>query len=136
MKTRYKRTRTLSFVLSLLFLLQCCHVYYEVPISLDEAVAADRRIKVTTTNEKKYKFRKIEKTDSIYYGIVVTRGQKAKVPLDTKKIQSIRPVNKTASTVLTVGAIAVPVFIITAIIAGPSYIVEDLFELPAPDDSL
>lgn len=120
MKVLYKNARTLSFILSLLFLLQSCHVYHKVPISLDEAVAANKRMKVTTIDDKKYKFRKIEKTDSTYYGIVKTRGQKVKVPLETEKIQSVRPVNKTASTVLSVGAVAVPLVIITALIVASS----------------
>ncbi|UOK43560.1 MULTISPECIES: hypothetical protein [Flavobacterium] len=115
MKVLYKKIQIISLLLSFIFLLQSCHVYHKVPISLDEAVAANKRMKVTTTDDKKHKFRKIEKSDSTYYGIVKTRGQKVKVPLEIEKIKSIHPVNKEGSTLLSVGIVVVPIGILMII---------------------
>lgn len=128
MKVLYKNAQIISLLLSFLFLFQNCHVYHKVPISLDEAVAADKRMKVISTDGEKYKFRKIEKKDSIYYGLTKIKDQKVKVPLKIEKIKSIHPVNKATSTALSVGiAVAVPIAILYAI----AYSMRDeLVEIP------
>ncbi|ESU21112.1 hypothetical protein FEDK69T_26680 [Flavobacterium enshiense DK69] len=79
-------------------------------MSFDQAVAANKRMKVTTTDNKKYKFKRILKSDSTYYGLTLTRNQMVKVPLHTDKIQSIHPVNKEASIFLTIGVTLLSTF--------------------------
>ncbi|UOK43561.1 MULTISPECIES: hypothetical protein [Flavobacterium] len=105
MKVLYKNARILSLLLSFMFLLQSCVVYHKTAMSFDEAVAANKRMKVTTTDNKKYKFKRILKSDSTYYGLTLVRNQMVKVPLHTDKIQSIRPVNGVASVFLTIGVV-------------------------------
>ncbi|ESU21111.1 hypothetical protein FEDK69T_26670 [Flavobacterium enshiense DK69] len=120
MKVFNKKTRIISLLLAFIFLFQSCHVYHKVPISLDEAVAANKIMKVVTIDSKKYKFQKIQKSDSTYYGLLKTRGQDVKVPLVTAKIQSIHPVNKAASTALSVGAVIIPVGFVILLIGATS----------------
>ncbi|KGO95255.1 hypothetical protein Q767_12400 [Flavobacterium enshiense DK69] len=64
-------------------------------------------MKVITRDDKKHKFRKIEKIGSVYYGSIKINGEITKIPLQQNEIKSLRQVDKTTSTILTVGTILV-----------------------------
>src|SRR5262245_43484142 len=105
MKTLYTTVRKISLILSIFILFQSCHVYHQVPVSLDEAATANKRVKIINTNNKKYKFLKVEKSDSMYYGYTRNAGKLKKTPISKDEIKSVHLTNKTASTVLTVGTV-------------------------------
>ncbi|HSD13048.1 MAG TPA: hypothetical protein VLB74_00215 [Flavobacterium sp.] len=105
MEVLYKKIQTISLLLTLIFLFQSCYVYQKASINPDKAVAANGRMKVITTDNKKYKFLKIKKKDSTYYGITKMKGQIVNIPLEKENMKSIHPVNKTNSTILTVGTV-------------------------------
>lgn len=122
MKVFYKNVKILSLLLSLSFLFQSCTIYKSSPVSLDAAVAAGRKTKITTTDHKTTRFREIQKTDTIYYGYQSINNQTVITPLDKTKIQSIKVENKTVSTLLSALCIAVPAgVLIAAITSAPSF---------------
>lgn len=103
MKTFYKKAPIASFFLFPLFILMGCSAYEKVPISLDEAVKVNTKVKVLTADHKKYKFRKIQKTDSTYYGLAEVRDQIIRVPIQKDKIQNIRQAGLPASSDVATG---------------------------------
>ncbi|UOK43562.1 MULTISPECIES: hypothetical protein [Flavobacterium] len=97
MKVLYKKAPIVSIFLSMPLLLQCCSTYDKVPISLDNAVVANTKVKVTTASNKKYKFRKIQRTDGVYYGLAEVRDQIVRVPIEKDEIRNIRAASIPAS---------------------------------------
>lgn len=111
MNIHFTKTKFLILTLAIFLLLQSCHVYKKVPLSLDEAVAANRIVKVTTVDNRKFIYHKIEKADSTYYGVKTVKRQDVRVLIRQKDVQSIRAVDKGASTLLTAVAVVVPIAI-------------------------
>ena len=114
MKVLYKRAPIVSIFLCLPFLLQCCNAYEKVPISLDKAVEANTKVKVTTA-KKKYKFRKIQRTDSIYYGLTEVRDQIVRVPIEKNEIQNIRAANVPATANVSTGGANIAIMVLYVI---------------------
>ena len=59
----------IAIALSGLMLLQSCRVYHKAPVSVDEAVATNKMVKVYTTENKKFVFKKLVKEEDKIYGI-------------------------------------------------------------------
>lgn len=91
---------------------------------MDEAVAANRRMKITTIDNKKYKYLKVEKSDSAYYGHTKNYGKMKKVLIEKDKIKSVRQADKTTSTIATVGTIT---FVSVVVLAFIFFIENDGF---------
>ena len=113
-----------SFLLALLLLLQACSVYNSDSIPIMEAVAAEKKVKVTTTNDQKYKFKRLKKEDGKLIGITKSGsstatklagmpatfdGKYLKFDLSNLKIEEIRLRNESSSTALTALAVAASV---------------------------
>ena len=98
------------------FLLQSCTVYQKTPVSISEARATNNKVVITKTDFTKHKFRKIEKIDGQYFGIIKANGNLVNVPLIESDIKSIRPLNKIASTLATVGIVSGVAIILLGII--------------------
>ena len=98
------------------FLIQSCTVYQKTPVSISEAVATDKKVLITKTDDTKQKFRKIEQIDGRYLGIIKSNGNLVNVPLIESDIKSIRTVNKAASTLGTVGIVSGVALIVLSII--------------------
>ena len=98
------------------FLLQSCTVYQKTSVTISEVAAAKNKVVITKTDNTKHKYRKIEQIDGQYFGIIKSNGNIVNVPLKESDIKSIRPLNKTASTLVTVGIISGTVIIILSII--------------------
>lgn len=60
--------KNISFFLVFLLLLQSCSVYNR-PATIDEAVVSEKKVKVFTTNNQKFKFRRLEHRDDRLVGI-------------------------------------------------------------------
>jgi hypothetical protein len=98
-------------------LLQSCTVYKKTPVSISEAAATNYKVLITKTNDTIVKYKKIELTDGKYYGITKEgKGKIEKTPLNLSEIKTIRVLDKSASTALTVGILAVPLVVIFSFI--------------------
>jgi hypothetical protein len=98
------------------FLMQSCTVYQKTPVSFSEAIATNNKVLITKTDNSKHKFKKIEQIDGLFFGVVKMNGNLVNVPLKENDIKSIRPSNKTASTLATIGIISGAVIILWGII--------------------
>jgi hypothetical protein len=59
----------IAYALSALMLMQSCRVYHKNPVSVDEAVATNKLVKIYTTENKKFVFKKLLKEEGNLYGI-------------------------------------------------------------------
>ena len=103
-----KCLKILGFILSFFFL-QSCSVYYKTPISLEEAVNREGKVKIRTAEGKNIKYKKITLTDGQFYGARLQAGKWTQIPLFQSEIENIRLKNKSASTWATITAVVVPV---------------------------
>lgn len=120
MKANFLATKLTCCLLALVLVLQSCATYKQTSISIDEAVEKKSNVAVRTTMNTKLTYDRIEKTDSIYYGIKKAKKVIRKTPIDTSKISSIHEYDKLTSTLGTIILFAIPVAIII-IIASQDY---------------
>jgi hypothetical protein len=64
----------IAYALSALMLMQSCIVYNKTPVSVEEAIATNRRVKVYTTENETYEFKKLVKEKENIYGIIDNYG--------------------------------------------------------------
>lgn len=105
------------YLFSILFLSQSCTIYRSKNISLDEAVETESKVRVKTTSNRNFVFKRIEKDQAVTYGIARKNSKAAahfvnnilpesvsnnrvKIALEEKMIQEINPKNKTMSAVV------------------------------------
>ncbi|WP_284652847.1 hypothetical protein [Flavobacterium terrisoli] len=119
MKLKLLKAKFICLFLAVLITLQSCVVYKKNSISIAEAEQTKSKVLVETNSRGEKKFDRIEKKDSIYYGIKVKRKE-VSFPLKESDIVSIRPIDKGISTLLTILIIAFPMTII-GIIATQDY---------------
>jgi hypothetical protein len=105
MKLKLLKTKLISWFLLVIITLQSCTVYKKTPVSISEASQTNKRVLIETTTDKKIRLKRVEKTDSIYYGIQNVKSEEVKILLNEKEIKSIRVKDSGTSTFLTVGAI-------------------------------
>ena len=98
------------------FLMQSCTVYQKTPVSISEAAITNRKVLFTKTDDTKQKFRKIEQIDTRYFGIIKANETLVNVPIVESEIKSIRPLNKSASTLGTVGIVSGVALIVLSIL--------------------
>ena len=121
--------KKLSFLLALLLLLQSCSVYHSESVPVQEAVAADEKVKVITADEQEYKFKRLELADDRPIGIaklnsdtaIKLSGRPAKIDgkylkvdlsdLDIKEIRLRNKFHSTASTVVVIAVSAILAFL-------------------------
>jgi hypothetical protein len=111
----FKRKLVCGFII-FSFLLQSCTVYQKTPVSIGEAATTNKKVVITKTDDTKHKFRRIEQINGQYFGNIKSNGNIVNVPLVESDIKSIRPLNKAASTLVTVGIISGAVIILWGII--------------------
>jgi hypothetical protein len=114
MKTKQIEIKLIAYLLAFIMLLQGCTVYKSVPITIEQAVQKESKVKVKTVNNEKFKFSRIGFEDGTYYGVKKSQNVIIKTPLDPKNIDIIKEKDKTLSTVLSIG---IPVIIIGGILA-------------------
>lgn len=106
MSQKYFKSKIVCVLLFFVLLMQGCAIYQKTPVSLDDAVASNRKVLITKTDGAKLKLKRVELTDGKYYGIVKVDGKSEKIVLVENDIRTIRILNKTATTLGTVGIIA------------------------------
>ncbi|MBA0884608.1 hypothetical protein [Flavobacterium undicola] len=113
------KSKTVCFLLVIALILQSCSVYKKTPVTLDEAVTADRKVLVVKVDNTKLKFIRIEQIDGIYYGRIKTRGGIEKIPLTENDLKTIRVLDKTATTIgnvaIVVGSVGTVLLVVAAI---------------------
>lgn len=130
--------KNISRFLIMLILLQSCNAYHP-PTTVEEAVAADKKAKVITTDKQRLKFKRLESRNGNLTGLTKPgsstakkladlpaqiNGEYAEIDLSSLDIEKIKLRNKTGSTVLTVVTVAgiiVVTFYTAAIIAFTSF---------------
>ena len=87
-------------LLAFLILLQGCSVY-KGSLTLEEAIATQKQVKVRTTEyPKPLLFKRIEAVDGQYIGIPKRYSSSQAVVLQEEKITEIKEHDKTASTII------------------------------------
>ncbi len=107
MKSKLHKAKFVCLFLATLMIFQSCTVYKTTPISISQASQINKKVLVTTTTNSKLKLNRIEKTDSIYYGLKTIRGNETRIALKETDIVSIRPYDKSKSTTATLALIGV-----------------------------
>ncbi len=109
MKSILHKAKSVCLFLALLMMFQSCTVYKNTSISISQASQINKKVLVKTTTNSKLKLDRIEKKDSIYYGLKTIRGNETRIPLKETDILSIRPYDKSQSTTATLVLIAIPI---------------------------
>lgn len=113
MKTIKKNLKKTSLFFTLLTFLQACRVYHTESVTLQEAVKAEKRVKIRTKSNKTYKFQKVVLEDGRFYGINNYRSKEIKYPLDYNELRKVRLHDKTLSMIFSIG---LPVVIIGMVV--------------------
>lgn len=114
----FKKYRWLCSLLTISILSGSCQVYQKVPVSLEEAVASNERVKIVTIDNRKSFYKNIEKTDSIYYGVEESGLELVKKPLKKEAILKIQLRNKPKSRLVTIAGVTVAVGLLAALISS------------------
>jgi len=118
-----KRLKTIALLLTALLLFQSCVVYHKTPTTLEHASQDRIKTQITRSNGEISKYDYIANEDGVYYGVYTDWDEQVKTPLSEQEITKVLTKDKSTSTVLTIGVIAVPVIGITLLIglasAGP-----------------
>ena len=110
MKTIKIHLKIVALFFSVLMLLQGCTVYKSVPISLEQAVQNESKVRVRTNSNEKLKFNRIGFEDGKYFGVKKSNNVIGKTPLDQNYINTINEKDKAVSTIATVGVSIVALF--------------------------
>ena len=101
MKTLKKQLKIVALFFSILILFQgCVTVYKSANVTLEEAVRADTKVRITTNDNKTIKYLNITKINQEYFGIKKVNGDLTKIPIQNKDIEKVRIKNKPMSTVV------------------------------------
>ena len=120
----------IALVLVFIMTLPSCNIYYSKTATMDEAIQSDNRVKLITSTNDIYKFKKLQKEDDQIYGVIKKGSNKAedlmdqglledyddkygKLLLSKVTIQKIHIKNKKASTAVNV---VVPAVIVGALV--------------------
>jgi len=106
MKLIKQQIKLLAPILAFLILCQGCTAY-KGSITLDEAVAGQQKVKVTTKdNPKPFEFSKIELVDGKYIGLPKRYKSTQAVELKKENINLIKEHDKTTSNIVTFSPLA------------------------------
>ena len=70
--------KILVLILTSVFLLQSCKIYRKKTATTDEALDFQKRVKVVTSTNKTYKFKKLIKEDGQFFGLTKRNSKIAK----------------------------------------------------------
>ena len=115
MKAIKTHLKTAALFLSILILFQGCGVYHKGTRTLDEAVIEQKKVRITTLDNRTMHFKRVVFKDGKYYGVKKTKNNSKDVLLVEKDIKSLKSQNESLSTVLTIG---IPIVLLGIIIVG------------------
>jgi len=111
----------LCYLLTMSLLFGSCHVYQKIPVTLEEASASNQRVKIITADNKKLFFKRIEKTDSTYYGLQESELDIIKKQIKKEEIQQVQIINKSKSRLLTIAGVTVSIGLLVALITSSGW---------------
>ena len=101
MKTSTRQLKVIALLFSVLILLQgCVTVYKSANVTLEEAVRADTKVRITTNDNKTIKYLNITKINQEYFGIKKVNGDLTKIPIQNENIEMVRIKDKPLSAVV------------------------------------
>ncbi|GAB2766016.1 hypothetical protein [Salinimicrobium soli] len=116
-----KAARFLTLALSLFVLLQSCSIYRSKSLSVEEAVAFNRKVKIKTNSNQTFTFKRLEKDEGRLVGVTPRNSKAArklgeiietndsnkfvKVKLDQDSIEQIKAKNYLGSFFVVLGVI-------------------------------
>jgi uncharacterized protein YceK len=78
----------------------CVTVYKSANVTLEEAVRADTKVRITTNDNQTMKYLNITKINQEYFGIKKVHGDLTKIPIQKEDIEIVRIKNKPMSTIV------------------------------------
>ena len=72
----------IALVLVSIMTLPSCSIYYSNTATMDEAIQSDNKVKIITTTNDTYKFKKLQTEDDQIYGVIKKGSNKAEDLLD------------------------------------------------------
>ncbi|MGL2965010.1 hypothetical protein [Flavobacterium sp. XGLA_31] len=99
------KTKSSCLFLALIITLQSCTVYKKTPVSIAEASESNQKVLLITTKDKRIPLKRIERTDSLYYGIKKVKGENVRVQINELEVKKIRPYNRGGSNFATIGLV-------------------------------
>lgn len=78
MKATHHHLKLFSKLLILILLFQSCNIYRSRPVSVDRAVEFNRKVKLTTENNRVYKFKSLEREGEDLFGIARANSKAAR----------------------------------------------------------
>ena len=112
MKAMKKQFKTVALFLSMLIFFQGCSVYHKGTRTLDEAVNEQKKVKITTLDNRTMHFKKVVYKDGKYYGVKKTKDSTKDVWLFENDIKELKVENKTMSIVVSSLPVTIPLFFI------------------------
>jgi hypothetical protein len=101
MKITTRHLKVIALFFSVLILFQSCvTVYKSANVTLEEAVKADTKVRITTIDNQTIKYLNITKINQEYFGIKKVNGDLTKISIQNKDIVKVRIKNKPMSTVV------------------------------------
>ena len=117
MRTFKVHLKGVALFLSVLILFQgCVTVYKSANVTLEEAVRADTKVRITTNDNQTMKYLNITKINQEYFGIKKVHGDLTKIPIQKEDIEIVRIKNKPMSTI--VGALVFLGGFIVVVVTG------------------
>lgn len=110
METFKNRLKPIAFFLTALLFFQSCVVYHKTPTTLEQVSQQRISTKVTTAENKSYKFTYITFENGVFYGINERNGERVKTSLYDKSVTGVYEINNSASTLATLATfIGIPI---------------------------
>lgn len=101
MRTLKVHLKVIALFFSVLILFQgCVTVYKSANVTLEEAVRADTKVRITTNDNQTMKYLNITKINQEYFGIKKVHGDLTKIPIQKEDIEIVRIKNKPMSTIV------------------------------------
>ena len=101
MRTLKVHLKGVALFFSVLILFQgCVTVYKSANVTLEEAVRADTKVRITTNDNQTMKYLNITKINQEYFGIKKVHGDLTKIPIQKEDIEIVRIKNKPMSTIV------------------------------------
>ena len=102
MQTSTRHLKLVALFFATLIFFQGCTVYKSLPISIEQAIQNESKVKVITKNDNKLKFKRIINVDGKLYGVRNLEGTDRNLSLDRNSIETIKEKDIALSVVLTV----------------------------------
>ena len=135
MKASNRIFKCLALMISALVILQSCSVYHNSTSSVDQAIAAKSKVKITVENDDDYILKRLERHDGVVYGLANTNsstysrlreqvkdhnyeGKYALILLQEQDLKNIHEKNTGASTAINIGVPVVVIGVAAAIAAS------------------